>query len=464
MSAAAKYATARDIAAPTAGAGIAVVSEALGAPFMPWQQQVADVAGERWLPDLRQWRYQVVVVTVPRQAGKTTLLRAVAVHRALTTDRARVFLTAQTGKDARARWKDWVDAVTARTSPLVAHAHVRRSAGTEALTFPNASAISPFAPTPKSLHGYTPPLVMVDEVWAFDGPAGAELEAAISPAQITLPDRQLWLVSTAGDASSAWLRDWVDKGRASVGDPDSRIAYFEWSADETLDPYDPATLAFHPAVGHTQDAAALISQSQRETPGNWRRGYLNLWSSTSEALVDLAAFDDLAPETPHDPPTGAAAWISYAVAGDRSGASIWAAHMFAGAPCVHLVATRAGSAWVAPVAAQLHTAGCRLVADDAGHTRAVTATLATDGIPVATLSTAEYATASTALIAHIEDGTFTHDGSPELRAALDVAAMRPMAGGRGFDDRTSSGPIDHLKAVACAAWRAEHAPTVIPIF
>ena len=41
---------------------------------MPWQRQVADVALE--LDDAGRFAYPLVVITVPRQSGKTTLLRA----------------------------------------------------------------------------------------------------------------------------------------------------------------------------------------------------------------------------------------------------------------------------------------------------------------------------------------------------------------------------------------------------
>lgn len=465
MTARAKYATARTPGNRTMGGRVGVVSEALGAPFMPWQRQVADVACELHPTIPGAWRYRLVIVTVPRQSGKTTLMRAVAVDRAVSKPDQQVFVTAQTGKDARARWRDWVTAIESPTCPLAGVAQVRKAAGSEALSFPNRSFVSPFAPTPKSLHGYTPPLVMVDEGWAFDQPSGSDLEAAISPAQITLVDRQLWIVSTMGDADSHWFHALVEAGRAATGDPSSDIAYFEWSADEDADPYAPETLDFHPAVGHTQTRDDLLAQSVRESPGNWARGYLNLRTSTSEAVIDLARWDDLAPETQHDPPALGECVIGYAVADDRSGSSVWAAHVHAGRPCAHLVATRAGSSWVAPTVADLHARGVRKVtADDSGHTRTVTATLDTLGVKVATLPTSEYVTACASLLGHVTDGTVAHDGSPELRSAVEVAALRNMGGGRGFDDRTSAGPIDHLKAATAALFVAEHLPTAVPIF
>ena len=296
-----RYSTRRDPSARTAGPQVGIVAAALGTPLMPWQQLVSDVALELDPERPDRWRYPVVVVTVPRQAGKTTLVSTIAVHRALTRPRARIFMTAQTGKDARARWKDLADRVL--DSPLADHAAALRGAGTESLTFPNRSVIRPFAPVRTALHGESPPLVVIDEAWAFDAARGEDLMGAIRPAQITLPSRQLWLISTAGTDESAFLREWVEVGRAAVDDPSSGVAYFEWSADDELDAYDPETWAFHPALGHTIDVGDLAAEAERATRGTFERAYLNRWTVTGETIIDLDVFDRRrAEQTP--PPGG----------------------------------------------------------------------------------------------------------------------------------------------------------------
>src|SRR5690606_22886813 len=107
----------------------------------------------------------------------TTLLRAVALERGVSAPRRLIFSTAQTGKDARERWKDMVSAV--ESSPLGSKVTVRRGAGAESLILPNGSEVRTFAPVPKALHGYTPHMVALDEVWAFDAAQGEDLDAAI---------------------------------------------------------------------------------------------------------------------------------------------------------------------------------------------------------------------------------------------------------------------------------------------
>ncbi len=64
------------------GTKVGQVAAALGEPFMPWQQYVADVAYEID-PATGLLVYGEVGLTVPRQQGKTTLTKAVATHRAV---------------------------------------------------------------------------------------------------------------------------------------------------------------------------------------------------------------------------------------------------------------------------------------------------------------------------------------------------------------------------------------------
>ena len=217
------YATKPNPDAPSDMGQIIAASRMLGRDLMPWQKLVAQVAGERRIDDPRRYRYPIVCVTVPRQSGKTTLMRTVLAQRAIANRNRVAFYTAQTGKDAVARWADLVKDI--EQGPLARFVEKRIAAGSQALTFPTGSRISPFAPTAKSLHGYTPHDVMLDEIFAWDAAQGADLMGAIKPAQLTLKDKQLWLVSTAGHAGSEFLKSWVDAGAGIVhGEPASRTS------------------------------------------------------------------------------------------------------------------------------------------------------------------------------------------------------------------------------------------------
>lgn len=173
----------------------------------------------------------MVVVSVPRQTGKTTLLRAVGAHSCLVCGRD-VFYTAQTGKDARERWLDLVKILRVNDA-LADRVKIGLRGGSEQVVFTDTgAAFRVFAPTPESLHGYTPPKVMIDEAFAQTGMSGELLMGAIGPAQITIRDRQIWIVSTAGTAESTFLHDWIDRG--VEGTP--RVAAFVWGARDDQNP------------------------------------------------------------------------------------------------------------------------------------------------------------------------------------------------------------------------------------
>lgn len=443
--------------APNDLAAVREVAAMLGTPLMPWQANVARVATER--REDGSWRWPVVVVTVPRQSGKTTLMRSVLVQRTLMRPRHLAFYTAQTGKDARARWMDLVEAAEAAplTGPL---ATVRKAAGDSALSWPNGSKIGTFAPTPKSLHGYTPPLVMTDECFAFDLAAGNALEGAIRPAQITLRDRQWWIVSTAGTADSGWLRRWVDLGRQSVQDgAESGIAYFEYSLGEG-DPYDrEAWRSFHPALGLTVDEDALAADAASTPRGEWERAYCNRWTSTSDSVIPLDVWDSLGRD--QLPKPHGTIGLGLAVAEDRSEAALWAAWITPDdRAALRVVRAEAGIAWLEDAVREARAVlgeSAVVVATEDGPVRQITDRLRQDHVDVLGLAPRDFATACGSLLWRASNGILDHDRSPALRAAVTVAQTRPMGDGSyGFARRASNGSIAALEAATVALRAAEH--------
>lgn len=454
------YATPRDPSLPTDGGQVAVVGQALGTPLIPWQRHVADVAGER-LADPAvstgwRYRYRIIVVTVPRQSGKTTLMRAVGVTRGIRHPGHETFYTAQTGKDARERWRDLVRQVD-QAPALRGRTEVRQAAGSERLILPRGSAFRCFAPTAQSLHGYTPPLVMLDESFAHDQAAGDDLMGAIVPAQSTLPHRQLWIVSTAGTAESAFLRAWVDAGRR--GDQD--VALFEWAAADGVNVYDPDTWpTFHPGLDFVMDADALASAAASLSRAEFERAYGNRWTLTSTHLIPADVWAALIPAAGQPKPNGDLV-LTYDVAHDRASASILANwHDADGKHQARIVLAGPGYSWVAQSVADLAAdLGARLTgADDGGAAREVTDALTRNGHSVQVLNARDYATACGALLGRIEHGTFGHDGAALFASAAAGVVVRPMGDGVAFSRRHSAGDISPMVGAAVGGWLLDRVP------
>lgn len=458
MSSEPKYATARTLTNPSYGRRIEAMAAYMGGPLMPWQKQVAAVGMELDPKRPGAFRYDTVVVSVPRQSGKSYLLRAIMADRIMSYNRHEVVMTAQTGKDAKKRWNQLINSLKADKKP--AYFNVRKSQGTEYLEYlKRGSKLSPFAPTPKSVHGDSLNLITIDEAWAFDADSGAALEAAIEPTQLTILDSQMWIVSTRGTSKSAYLNTLIERGRHAVDDPTSRLAYFEWSADEALaeaDPYGEATLAFHPAMGHTQTYEKILSLAKPGVPGalaNWRRSILNLDTPLeNETIIDLALWDSLAADQPLEPPPPNEVSIGVDIALDRSGASIVAAWVTAdGDLALSLIMSGPGVDWVAPTVRRLSSAGYKWIGADATGPMATTATdITNSGAALEIIKTKEYALATQLLLDRVRDGRLVHDGASQLRTAWGQAACRPMYGVMALDASRSAGPIDALRAAAVA--------------
>src|SRR5262245_18052650 len=236
--------------APTDGQVGAFLAGLHGRTWMPWQRYVADVIGER--TPTGRYAYPLVVVTVPRQTGKTTWAFDLALGRCLTLPDYRCGYTAQTGHVTTERFSDRF--LELADGPLTARARLRRSAGTERITMPARSHMKAFPPKPGALRSSAMDLVIVDEAQEHGTVLGEQLDLTILPTFTTRPRRQLILVGTAGTDSSDYLRRYLAAARDRV----PGYAVFEWGATTADDPDDEAVWArVHPGLGGLTDLDAL---------------------------------------------------------------------------------------------------------------------------------------------------------------------------------------------------------------
>jgi hypothetical protein len=276
---------------PSHGWRAAKVAEAKGRPFMPWQRDAADVALEVD-PDTGLYRYGIVVVSVQRQAGKTDLEGSVADQHCLWNRGARVRITMQDGKTAD-EWMREQHFPSLEGAGLFRGRYTEsRRAGSHGVAWTKTrSSFTTFPPTRTALHSKQTDKAMVDEAWALDATSGQELKQAIRPTMATRPNAQLWVVSTRGDDRSAYLDEYVARGVASMGDPDSRVCFIDYGLPVGADAEDLDVIAqHHPAVGRTITRQSLVD-AQLEfihadtgvlDVAGWARAYGNVGTSTRE--------------------------------------------------------------------------------------------------------------------------------------------------------------------------------------
>jgi hypothetical protein len=268
---------------PTRGEEVANVARLLGRPLTPWQRLVADVSLEL-LPD-GSLAYSKVIVLVPRQNGKTTLIMGVECWRATAwTEAQHVGYTAQDGNAARKKLIQEQAPIIERSRMRSLLFNIYRGVGDERVLWKNGSQIDVVASSASSGHGRTYDMVVFDE--AFDD-ADDRREQALIPSLITRPSTQTWVISTAGDEGSVYLRRQVEMGRAAVAAGDREgIAYFEWSAPDEADIDDPKTWwSCMPALGHTITEKKISEIRATSTESLFRRMMLNQWTSSEEAVI-----------------------------------------------------------------------------------------------------------------------------------------------------------------------------------
>ncbi|MHC6176231.1 hypothetical protein [Glutamicibacter sp. X7] len=286
-----RFATQRNPHRATRGPQVAKIMKAMGNSPMPWQRDALDVACEID-PRTGGYWYDTVIVIVLRRAGKTTISRGKLTHRALTTQDARLIYTAQNRLKALKRLKDDYYLPLHRSALDMFLSKPRWRGGEEAVRFINGAEIAIDAVKRESGHGDANDEAHLDEAYAH---RDNMLEGGIQPTMMTIIGSQMWVLSAAGDTSSAYLRDKVELGRALIeAGVESRTCYIEYSAPEDADPDDPETLLnCHPAIGWTIEGDRVMNLRVNSTDKTeWERAWLGWWPAAKgpPKLVPIAAW------------------------------------------------------------------------------------------------------------------------------------------------------------------------------
>lgn len=426
------------------------IAAKLGTPLMPWQQIVAQVAGEV-NPKNGRPAYREVICTVPRQSGKTTLLLGFELERALLRGKPqRIAYSAQTGLDARLKLlEDQVPLIEA--SPIWGLvSRVNRAQGSESIVFKNKSRISLQATSRDSGHGRSVDFGVVDEAFADDD---ERREQSILPAMNTKADGQMFVFSTAGDESSTYLRRKVEAGRAAVlAGKTSGIAYFEWSAGVDADPDDEEVWwRCMPALaGGVIDIDIVRHARQTMEDGEFRRAYLNQWTVTDERVIPEAVWRAVCvPDLPK--PEGGLVLgvdadtertVAAIVAADRQGR-------------VSLVEHGPGVSWVTDRVVEVAKANsAEVVVDLSGPLGGLFEILKGRRVKVYGMQPREVAYATGAMYDLTADAKIRVLSSSSFDRAVAGAQRRPVGDGWVWGRRTSDVDISPLVALTLAVARA----------
>lgn len=462
-----RYHTERDPSRKSLGPKIGKVSTALGRPFIPWQYRAADVAGELHAPGILV--YPLVIITVPRQAGKTALVLATQLHRCLSGPDRRVWYTAQTGIKAREQFVEMIR--TVERSPFNQLTDCKRGAGDTRIEVPRlASQMKAHPPTEDSLHGNQSDLNVVDEGWFFDEPTATGLMGAIKPTQLTrrqLTGRtpQTIIVSTMGTAQSTWFHGLVDDARAGQ----EGVCLIDYGIADDVDSEDiDAVAAAHPGVGHTCTVDDIRDARPGLSAGEFARAYGNRRTRQSERTIDAAAF--AATITTTKIPDSARVVFGAAVSYDETEIAIYCAALVGGRPLVELIEVQRFDPDAARerLVALSRTHNAPVVIDPHGPAGVLAARLPVTA-NVIRVSTDDVAVACPDVLERInrkdDDGKpgpgirFRPD--PFIERAVEVAARKTVGDRWVWSRRGSVGSIAALEASTLAVHGLVHRPAPV---
>lgn len=423
----------------------------LGQPLMPWQQMVADVGGEID-PATGAPAYREVVITVPRQSGKTTLILGWELQRALGWGvPQRIVYSAQSGKDAREKLtEDQMPILEPRRKDLGIR-QLNRGVGNEGVWFKNGSAIKLLSSSEESGHGKTVDLAIKDEFFADEDD---RRDQALVPAMTTKALAQIITATTAGTEKSVpWSRkqqlgrDYVRDGRTDT------IAYFEWSADpENWDPYDEgAWWGFMPALGHTIGLPAIRHARDTLTPEEFKRAYGNIPGRSEERIIPSVTWDSV--NGPNHKPEGRVV-LTVDMDDDRSAAAIVAVSMD---DVIEVVEHRPGTAWLLDRCEEIdkRQPGSTWAADETGPVGSVVPELKRRVRSFVGVKGGDLAKASGMFYDAVADGTVKVRRHPGLDDAVAGAACRISGDSWMWSRKAGTSDSSPLVAATVGLWVAQ---------
>ncbi|QTF71758.1 hypothetical protein [Arthrobacter woluwensis] len=366
--------------------------------------------------------------------------------------------------------------------PIAAIGKASYSNGSQALTLPGGSTLSPHPPTEDSLHGKQSDKNTIDEFWAFDRIQAKALRGAIVPTTTTRRKLvghrpQLWILSTEGTQESEALNDLLAELRANVP---HRVAFFDFGIphDTALpDEEDRAAVSrfldlcweHHPGAGHLFEREDMDGFLTELGLSEFTRAYGNRRTGAVSRIIpegdwNAAGTADVAPDD-------AAACFGASVGKDDTDAAITVTWLLPdGRKLTEVIRHGMGSGWVLDALAKLQEVwGIPAVIDAAGPSAELYDRASKrDDIELLDITMRQYTGACSSVyrgvVNRAEDGAklppvWLHRPHQALNDAADVAAKRSTGDAAwAWGRRVSSGSVAVLEAATLSTWGVDNLP------
>lgn len=427
-------------------------AKAMGFVPTPQQWKIA-CATNAWDEERARPLNRTMGICVPRRAGKTTSLLALAIGRCLARPGYVVLFTAQSGTKASARFLELARSLERVQPDEDARGfRILRGAGNQNLTFHNGSHFQVLPPKPDAFRGDAGDLLILDEAQEHDADSSSELLGAILPTMDTRLGAQLIVAGTAGERRSGLFWDTLEEGRKGI----ARTGIVEFAAPEHTTEEDASQPSLwesvHPGIGTLTDLETIENNFNRLPRPNFLREYLGIWPEDfSRSAIDMEAWRSSAQDFAKKPEHFA---LAFDVAVDGSVAAIAAAWRVGDKAFVEIVDHKQGTEWLVPRLKELALRYRATIGHDTVGAALVEAEALSRLRPrprVAPLAYRDLSPGCARFMKELLEGNLRHFDQPSLNDAALKAVKRPLGeNGWAWTRRNSGGDITPLVAATMA--------------
>jgi phage terminase large subunit-like protein len=273
-----------------------LAARVLGVELMPWQ--LLTLGDQLGLGSDGRPVFRQSVVSVARQNGKSTALKALVLYWLIEMPRIRgqqqtVLTTAHRLDLAAELFNQLAPLLESQFQAKVIYSYGRQSVELPAVgDYPGARWLVRAA-TPSAGHGLSCDLVVVDELW---GCSADSVEGGLIPTMRARRDPLLSCWSTAGTESES---DVFKRLRErAMGEIDmgirSRLYFCEYSPPSNIDPLSlEAAIWANPARGFMLEDETIVEELKQPNKEEVLRTVCNLWVQSHRAWLDAGMFESL---------------------------------------------------------------------------------------------------------------------------------------------------------------------------
>jgi hypothetical protein len=414
-----------------------------------WQQLALNRALE--YDELGNLCWRTVIVSAPRQVGKSVLERVICAWRLHSSEYFEnqtqdILHVAHKISAALEVWRPaarWARGAYGRDS-------VRYGQGREQIELPNGSRWLIQASNESAGVAFSLTMVLVDEAWRV---ARSVVDANLRPTMAEASNPQLWLVSTAGTSSSDLMAGYR---AAAMSGESPNTAIIEWSAppDPDLDISDPEVWRNCSPHWDERRRDRMAEAFADSTEWAFRQQWLNQWvPQASNPFIGAEIWHRARADAPL--PDGPVAF-GVDVASDRSHATIAAC----AGDTVELVEHREGVTWLTRRLIELverwHPLGVAIDGLGPAATVADSLSIVAAEAGLTSLNGREMAICAGQFFDRLQTGTLRFVPHPELTAAVAGARKRNHGQAWIFARETPDASGVPLIAATLAVWAFEH--------